>query len=409
MASISTSSGHGGRFGFGLTSRAQAGRLADVIDLGLDYSYGPAKGRTLLVNCLPGAARLASRFATVVETGVREDVALAVIDAARHEFGRVFIVAEPLFLKRLSDEAQARRFHWRGFELNVIVGGETFGENFRDFLAARLGLEGREDAIRSSLGLGELGLNLMFETPATIGLRRATAGDEKLARLLFGFVPPRTPPLLFVYNPLRTFIEILDADRESGFGALAISLLDRASPQPIFRYRTGDRARLVDRAQLAAAGIEAPGVLPLIAFEGREGDRLADGVSLLDVKEALYANPDLARKLSGAFHVRPTVPGAAGITVEVQIGQGHRFDRWDREALERHLPRGIGRSELVVWPYAQFPYGMRLDYERKFNYLAPATMAQPRSPKSREDPTWLLEELMQRRSLERTPISTPAC
>ena len=61
--------------------------------------------------------------------------------------------------------------------MNVIIGEEIFGEHFRGYLAACLGLNvDRPDQgyIMSSFGVGELGLHLCYETPATIGLRRAS-------------------------------------------------------------------------------------------------------------------------------------------------------------------------------------------------------------------------------------------
>ena len=32
---------------------------------------------------------------------------------------------------------------------------------------------------------------------------------------------------------------------------------------------------------------------------------------------------------------------------------------------------------LVLWPYARFPFGMCLDYERKFSHYVPGEMNPP--------------------------------
>ena len=33
------------------------------------------------------------------------------------------------------------------------------------------------------------------------------------------------------------------------------------------------------------------------------------------------------------------------------------------------MPSSIRPADLIVWPYASFPFGMGLDYERKFTYF----------------------------------------
>ena len=372
LAQIVTSSGHGSRFAFGLVSRAQARAAHDLVDLGLEYSFGLAGRRTLLVNCLPMGIRISSRTVTVAETSVREDMALAVIDALRGEFDQVILVGDPLFLKRLADEAADQRFEWRGLDLKLIVGEETFGEAWRDYLAGRFGLVGQEAQIRSSLGAGELGLNLMFESAASIGLRRRAEHDPELAKCLFGQVPAGAAPMLFVYNPLRTYIEIDGPDEATGFGALTVSLTDTKAPIPIFRYRTGDRARLVCREELARMNVDVPEPLPLIAFAGRDKDRLHCGLELLDYKEALYADVDLARKLTGAFRLRPSHIDSARLAIDLQVARKHNFDRWDKQRLQILLPGSFADDDVVVWAYENFPYGMGLDLERKFSYLAAA-------------------------------------
>src|SRR3546814_2267663 len=53
LAGVLTSSGHGARFGYGLTTRLQAKYAGDAIDLGLEYAFQVDSNKTLLINCLP--------------------------------------------------------------------------------------------------------------------------------------------------------------------------------------------------------------------------------------------------------------------------------------------------------------------------------------------------------------------
>ena len=92
-------------------------------------------------------------------------------------------------MKRFTDYARERGVDWSRYRVNAIIGEEIFGEQFRGYLAARLGLNPDHPSagyIMSSFGVGELGLHLCYETPATIALRRAALSNPSFARDLLG-------------------------------------------------------------------------------------------------------------------------------------------------------------------------------------------------------------------------------
>jgi phenylacetate-CoA ligase len=358
LAGILTSSGHSGRFAFGLSTHRQARRAADFIDLGLEQAFGVDRRRSLLINCLPMGVSFPSRAATVAEVSVREDMALAIAEKFRSLYEQIILVGDPLFLKRLCDFAEERGIDWSDTRLHLIIGEEVFGEAYRDYLAAHFAIDPDQPEtglIGSSMGVGELGLNLFFETPQTIALRRRAWRDPAAFEALFGFAPmPGRPlPMLFSYDPTSVFAEVLAAD-DTGYGSLTLTVSSRGAPLLLPRYQTGDRARLLDGA--AADG------LPLIALVGRESERDAQGWHVSAIKDALYCDRDAARGLSGAFRVE-TVDGQT--TVHIQMARGGPPDGSAvKHALSRHLP-GL---RLRLWPYSDFPYGLSLDYERKFSY-----------------------------------------
>ncbi|MGH9309251.1 MAG: hypothetical protein ACRD1U_07750, partial [Vicinamibacterales bacterium] len=227
--------------------------------------------------------------------------------------------------------------------------------------------------IMSSFGAGELGLHLCFETPATIAIRRASIADRGLARALFGTGSTPTPaPMVLTFNPLRTFIEIVDPDA-SGFGALTISMLDPAQPIPLLRYQTGDVARLLDRelagdlVRQARTG-EISG-LPdhLVALRGRSKEALPNGCHVGVYKDALYSDPAAATHVTGAFRVE--FSGEA-CTLHVQLA-GSEIPPSLEPGIVAALPPAARPSRVIFWPYGRFPFGMTLDYERKFTYYAP--------------------------------------
>ena len=380
VASVLTSSGHGGGgFALGLSTRSQLTDAAFTIDLGLDLAFDIDRRRTLLINCLPMGVTFQSDTVCVANVSVREDMACAIVKQAGDLFEQIVLCGDPLFLKKLCDYSQEIGLDWRRYRLNAIIGEETFTESFRDYLAGVLGIDPDDSGsglIGSSMGVGELGLNLFNETRETVTLRRACARDPALRKRLLGSAASAMPvPTFMVYNPLRTHIEILDPDT-NGIGDLVVTMLDPAIPLPLIRYRTGDRARFVTANELEAlASAIAPGfrppALPVIALQGRSKDLLPWGGHVDDFKDALYRHPAIARHLSGAHRidgdaqqVRWQVQANRGAGVELSELAGRLAE--ELVIRQPHIP--IAVSCLA---YDDFPYGKTVDYERKFVYWLP--------------------------------------
>jgi phenylacetate-CoA ligase len=377
LASVLTSSGHGGRFSFGLTTRKDAGESASFIDYALDRAFAVASRPTLAINCLPMGVTFSSRAMTVATISVREDMAVALVRAFGGYYEQILLVMDPLFAKRLTDYAAAEGLDWSRYRIQVVIGEEVFGERFRDHLGACLGLDQArpEDGyIMSSFGVGELGLHLCYETPATIALRRAIRRDAALARDILGSAhDDGAVPAILSYEPRRTFIESVDRDAH-GYGRLTISMLDPELPISLLRYQTGDTVRLLDREAVAGAlrqrGIDSIGDVPreLLALQGREKERLPNASHVAVYKDALYADPAIARQVTGA--VRLTFAGS-DCTVHVQLTPGAAADAGSTGRLIEELPAAARPAEVVWWPYERFPFGMTLDYERKFRQYVP--------------------------------------
>lgn len=382
LAGVLTSSGQGGRFAFGLSTRRQARRAAKAIELALEISFGTDRYSTLLINALPMGVRFSCSTVTIAETSVREDMVCALVEQFAPHHRQTILVTDPLFCKRLLDQGRDRDLDWSRFKVHLVLGEETFGEAFRDYVVRGFGQDpdGWTAGLAiSSMGVGELGLNLFFETRETVCLRQLAHRQPEALRPAIGDWRGRVPPLLFVYDPLRIFVEVIEPD-PSGFGALTISTLDPASMLPLIRYRTGDRASLLDTKTVARtlsdigkAHLSLPR-LPMIAVAGRESDRLPDGRPLLDFKDALYLRHDIADRLSGAFRIEHD---DAGCCIHLQMGASAGFEGPEfASAIDACLPKPSfgGRDRIKIWPHAQFPFGQALDYERKFDYVdAPRT------------------------------------
>jgi phenylacetate-CoA ligase len=380
LASVLTSSGHGaGGYALGMSTHKQFRGSARLIDLGLEMAFGIDTRRTLLINCLPMGVTFNSNAVCVANVSVREDMACAIFKQAGSLFEQVILCGDPLFLKRLCDYSQSIGIDWSHHRIHVIVGEETFPETFRDYLASVLGVKPDDvnsGLIGSSMGVGELGLNLFNETRETVALRRACMRDPVLLKRLTGVDIAVSPaPTFMVFNPLRSFIEVINRD-QNGVGDLVVTMMDETTPIPLMRYSTGDRMQLISRATLQEVAKTIPGGLslpsaPMIVLHGRAKDRLTGGGHVDLFKEALYRKPEIARHISGAHRI-----SIDGETVRWEV-QAVRGDDADRAALSRQLHTDIatrlpGRQVVViVHDYDAFPYGRIIDYERKFVYWVP--------------------------------------
>ena len=140
LAGVLTSSGQGGRFAFGLSTRAQASGGADFIDDALDAAFQIRARSTLAVNCLPMGVGFSSQVMTVATTSVREDMALGLVRAFGAHYDQILLVGDPLFLKKLTDRARHDGVDWSRYRINVVIGEEIFGSTSA-LLAACLGLD----------------------------------------------------------------------------------------------------------------------------------------------------------------------------------------------------------------------------------------------------------------------------
>jgi phenylacetate-CoA ligase len=379
VAEVLTSSGHGGRFSFGIISRAEAASSAAFVDAALDAAFGVKSKPTLAINCLPMGVVVTSRCMTVATTSVREDMAVALVRAFGDGYEQIVLIGDPLFMKRLTDHAIEQGLDWRRYRVNAVIGEETFGECFRSFIGSRLGLAPeRPDSghIMSSFGVGELGLHLCFETSATAILRRVARENAAIARDLLGSSCTASrgswQPMILAFDPRRTFIEVVNPDHD-GYGAMAISMLDPCRQMPLLRYQTGDVARLLDPERVASTlrdhGVgasEIPGAC--LALRGRAKEALPNGSQVGVYKDALYANPELARYFSGATRLIFT---ADHFGMHVQLVRGVQASQALERELLREIPADLRPSRLRLWEYGRFPFGMNLDYERKFQHYVP--------------------------------------
>ena len=374
LASVLTSSGHSKVFAFGLTeAEAQPGVVQWIDDL-LDMLFAVRAKPTLLINCLPMGVKVHTEACTLAEVSVRPDMAIGLIQAFGRHFTQIILVGEAAFVKLLLESGAEAGIDWPTYRVHVILGEEPLAENARKYLQEILGIDWRSPdggIVCSSMGVGEVGLNLFSEVPPLAPLmilRRVLHEDPRLRAAVFG--PVDVVPSLFTFDPHRIFVEF-DSD-----GRLLLTTLDPRLRLPLIRYATGDCGaflqipdELVPALEEAGVSCRLLGQVPIVAIHGRGHHATADGGHVYPeaVKEGIYFDPALARLTTANFRL---VSGPERVRIRIQLSPGivpsSEIEKKFASAIS-HYVRGL--FDVVCESYETFGSGMALDYERKFDYL----------------------------------------
>jgi phenylacetate-CoA ligase len=381
VRSLLTSSGHSGVFSFGVNTAENLARSSKSIDAGLQYIFNVDERSTLLVNALPMGVKVHTRATVLAETSVRDDMVHAVVKKFGDDFDQIILVGEGSFIKKIVEDGRDRHgIDWPSLHVHVITGEEGIAENYRSYMSELIGAGDDPAAggrlVMSSMGVAELDLNIFHETRDTVALRRLAHKDPSVRSKLFGN-EARFCPMLFVYYPHRSFVERAPDTLPGGEGfyELALSMLSPEMKIPLLRYRSGDYGKLFSHAEVAAVardnGLPAPELnLPFVAVAGRGKALQVEGGRIYPeaVKEAIYAEPAVAAALTGHFRLLPKQPSGR---VVLQRREDVAAPADAVERLTHHLRAFCEATpEVEITEHRAYPYGMELDYERKFQYLA---------------------------------------
>jgi phenylacetate-CoA ligase len=147
--------------------------------------------------------------------------------------------------------------------------------------------------------------------------------------------------------------------------------LAKDAPLPLLRYQTGDLIRIYPPDALAQMLVNAtqPHLrrwnMPVVALRGRDSEETGSA-NVSTIKDSLYRNRELADALTAAFRLE-THNGERILHLQMRSDAAPPTDFAAR--LSAELPESVRDASIKLWPYAAFPIGMRLDYERKFKYL----------------------------------------
>ncbi|MFH0876987.1 MAG: hypothetical protein V1863_02010 [Candidatus Omnitrophota bacterium] len=378
VQAIVSSSGYTGYFSYGLNTAKEIKKSQEAIDFVLDYVFEVRSKSTLLVNGLPMGVKIHSSLVTVVDTSVRADIIIGIIKTFARCFDQVILVGENSFVKKVLEDGLEAGVNWKKTKMNLVLGEEILPENLRTYFADILGIN-PDDAsapgiIGSSFGVAEIGLNVFYETRELIRIRRLMLRDKKLREKLIGH-DTENLPALFHYNPIRVFVEEVPNDRK--LSDMVLTNLEEDTNIPLVRYNIKDEGITISfnhlKEALFALGYSdyTPRIrLPLVAIWGRNKLLVDEGFYLRPefIKELLYQDKTIACGITGNFRISKS---KAGLRIEIQTKENHSgldedLENRIRILLLDHIP---AKAEIIVYPYRDFPYGMELNYEKKFRYI----------------------------------------
>lgn len=372
-----SSSGHSGKYSFAVETFGDVSAQAIAAEYLLDTAFDALSRKTLVVNCLPMGVKIHTRTLPLIESSLREDVITALVKELGDSFDLLILIGEHLFIKRVVEHAASHGVDWSDIPVCVVTGAEYVAENFRDYLTERLGFDPERDTdqvMGINFGLSELSISIFNESRGLMMLRRRLRASPEAQEKLLGRRVTHYP-VFMQQAPRQALAEnVWDAN---GACQLVVTMLDRKRKLPIIRYNTEDCVEVRDYHALAASlrelGWEDLLPSPKLPFGivwGKHRPLVMpdDGeVFHEDVKEALYANHKLAASVTGNFRLQAAGPR---LDVLVQAAPGAEPTPQQVDLLRGDVSELLQRDVNVrMIPYADFPYGMTLDYERKRQYF----------------------------------------
>jgi len=329
---------------------------------------------------------------TVVSPGNQPAEIARALRALSPHFEQRVLFGYPPFLKDVIDAGAGQGLDWSAPPTRLVMAGEVFSEEWRDWVGARLGVADAATSTASLYGTADGGV-LANETPLSIRIRRALARRPEAARALFG---EARLPTLCQYDPEHRFFEVERAEgvppKEERSGWL---LFSGDGGAPLVRYRILDRGGVVGYGEmldfLAERGIELDGegaepALPFVYVFGRSHFAVSFyGANVYPENVSVgIEQPEFAAQLTGKFVLEVAEDAARDaelrLTVELAravSGSGELAERIAasvRRELERlnsefanYTPsaRRSPRVELRAFGDAEyFPAGVKHRYTR---------------------------------------------
>ena len=172
---------------------------------------------TLLVICFSMGTWIAGSFTTtssfgyankgnpvnIVTPGLEKAEAVNAIKSLAHHYKQTVIVGYPPFVKDIIEEGKRAGVKWSRTRTRILMAGETFSEEWRDYVLKLLGSKNPYFDTASIYGCADAGM-LGHETPVSILARRIYNQRPKMRQAVFG---TDILPSIVQYDPERRYFE----------------------------------------------------------------------------------------------------------------------------------------------------------------------------------------------------------
>lgn len=168
---------------------------------------------------------------TIVSPGSDKESIIKIANNLGKKYDQVIIAAYSPVLKDIVDKGVREGVNWKSLNLKFISGGESFSEEFRDYIFKKIGSKNYLRTSMNTYGSADAAI-LGHETPLSILIRRLANSDKKLQKALF---KQNRLPSLHQYYPFFKYFEEVDGNLVlSTFGGI-----------PLIRYSIGDSGGII--------------------------------------------------------------------------------------------------------------------------------------------------------------------
>ena len=243
--------------------------------------------------------------ASVISPGSNLDEVLEIIQNLHSYYDQILIAGYPPFLKSIIDEGGKKALDWKKIKVHLLSGGEGFSENWREYIAQKLGNQTKNF---SAYGSADAGIGGGHETPLSVFVRQCAWKNRDLAKDLFGNAD--VLPMVFQYNPTSHFIEEINNELVfttlSGLPIVRYNLHDHGGVRPfqtvveILEKHGCDYKKNLQESGWALSDIAK---LPFSFVFGRsDGTIILSGANIYveNIKHILHL-PDFVSKMTGNF------------------------------------------------------------------------------------------------------------
>jgi len=359
---LAESSGFSGRASTWPKSAAEEKESQKECELFFEYYFQVSTRRTMCINTfllgtwLAGISfsRLVSRNVSLYVTGPNVGEILRIIKQFKSEYDQIIIAGYPPFLKMLVDggtEVESSFWLDTSTRFIFIAGGEGFSEGWRDYINRRVNARPTGDldnCVFSGFGAADLSITGFIETLDSQRIRRSALLKPEFSAALFGSDMPGLA-MFFAYNPWKFHVTVNER------GELEFSTISPDTLLPLIRYNLHDLGGVIAcdemRARLRSFGLDdrIDWPFPFLYVFGRSTGEVSVGGQVIypeQVKEALFADEQIASQIAGAFRLRSAEDANcnARFCVDVALRKGVEFDGALKLRYEQSIHDYLSRS-----------------------------------------------------------------